>query len=150
MTSQINPTPEQKQAWLVEYQVCQAAADGQSLSNWAFVGIFLGLITAGFAVIVPKIFDPHNIGFSILITFISVGMLIILLSLDRMLDRTRKRNQIYYDRMRAIEREFEVMQAQLQQEKIGGSGGFWWSLIIWVLSVLWILVVAFVWLEYLR
>ena len=142
MTQNINPEPEDLRT---EYQVCQQAANGQSSSYWAFAGIFLGLSTAGFGLIVPNIFSIPITGFKIFVTFISVGMIAIYWILDFYLSRINTRNRLLHDRMREIETK-RGMEAQHQQKGLKGvSGMCYWRMIIITLSILWILAIILTW-----
>ena len=88
-----------------EYQVCQQGAQHESSTAWSFSAIFLGLSTGGLGFIIPEIFKHHrNDYFDILVTCISVGMLIILYALSYKRKRANLRMDVYYDRMREIEK----------------------------------------------
>ncbi len=128
----------------VEYQGCREGANGLSSSHWSFAGIFLGVSTAGFAFIIPNIFNPHNTGFKIFITFVSAGMLVIILMVHKMLTRMDIRYHSFLDRMREIELK-RGMEAEIRQERIGRGGMIYWKILIATLSILWVLVIIFTW-----
>jgi len=135
-----NPTPEDLRT---EYQVCQAETNRQSASFWSFAGIFLGLSVAGFGIIVPEIFNPHNSNFKVFITIIGLLMIVIYFLLTGLLYHINKRNRRTHERMREIETE-RGMNIWHRQENIEGIGAtcYWW-LIITILSFCWIVAIIF-------
>lgn len=136
---------ENPESILVEYQVCQQSVNGQSSSYWAFAGIFLGLSTIGFGLIVPHIFILPNIGFKIFTTFAGGVMIAIYWILDFQRSRIITRNQLCYDRMREIETERGMEIQQRQKEVKGVKAVCYWRLIISILSILWIVTIILTW-----
>lgn len=136
------------QQLLVEYQVCQQAADGYSAGLWSFAGIFLGLSITALGFLIPSVFQPHSIGFSVFVTIVGVFMIIIYFAVHGLHIRTRQRTRIYYDRMREIEGN-EGMHMQVQKRQFpltsGISGFIWWKVVVIMLGLLWVVTVVFVW-----
>jgi hypothetical protein len=131
---------------LVEYQVCQEAANGNSAGVWSFAGIFLGLSITALGFLIPSMFQPHSIGFSVFMTIVGVLMIIIYIAVHGLHIRMRQRTRLYYKRMCEIE-GLTGMVAQSNQYPLtsGISGFIWWTVVIITLGLLWFVAVVFVW-----
>ena len=145
MASNNGMTPQQLQTLLVEYQVCQQAVSEKSSGHWSFAGIFLGLSMTAYGFVIPEVFQPHGLGFSIFVTIMSILMILIISFVHGLHLRMRKRTILLYRRMEKIEK-LTGMNAQIEQRDIGGTSGLnWWGLVIIALQLLWFTAIVFVW-----
>lgn len=137
---------ESEKALLTEYQVCQQAADGNSAGVWSFAGIFLGLSITALGFMIPSVFQPHSIGFSVFMTIIGVLIIIIYVAVDGLHIRMRQRTRMYYNRMLEIELRTGMVAKTRQYPLTSGISGFiWWRVVIITLGLLWFVAVVFVW-----
>jgi hypothetical protein len=141
-------TDEQKENLRVEYQTCQQAINGETQGHWTFAGIFLGLSITVLGIIIPNIFQIHNVSFKILVTFLSIGIIIIYLALDRLLARSNQTNAWFYKRMRAIEGKIgmsaQLVHFVLPREK--EHGYTYWEWIFYTLTAFWLIIIVFTWI----
>lgn len=144
MQNNVTPAPEDLRT---EYQICQQAADGESLSYWALSGVFLGLSAVVLGNIFYSIFDDgRTLIFKIAVTLLSIGMIVIYFSLKRWLNRANERIRRYYGRMREIEQIRGMMIMNIQHGQMRTSSGMkYFMIIIHVLILFWLLVTAIVW-----
>ncbi len=114
MTTSNQPTREERETWLVEYQACEQESNSNALSYWTLAGIFIGLssILLGGLIysIVANIEIFTTIGVKddafilrIIILIFGLAMLFILVFLWLWLKRTNYLMDINYARMREIE-----------------------------------------------
>ena len=100
------PTPEEREAWLTEYQACQQYNSERSTSYWTLTGIFIGFssVLLG-ALIYAFSSNKHSCLLGIITMVISTAVLVILYFLKRWLKRISFLQQINFERMRDIERD---------------------------------------------
>ena len=115
-------TPEQRQAWLAEYQACMNNVISGANSYWTMAGIFIGISTVLLAALIGSVLTNDKLfglllstsndllaETSVLLTIITIvvgGVVIAILSfLRRWLKRVAFLQQIDFERMRDIERD---------------------------------------------
>ena len=132
------------EALLVEYQALQEAANNETSGYWAFAGIFLGLSAVLLGAVVAVLFSRHSyVRFGIIATVLTIGMWVVYGALLRMLDRANATQELWFRRMRDIERATNM--AIRQQHSHGISGRTLYNIILKIFSLFWLLILVLAW-----
>ena len=133
MNDRQQPDDLQRQAWLIEYQVCQAAQDSTSSSYWLVTTIFVGVSAAVlggivfgvlasdklremlFAAVLLPIEQAQIIFLCLVVMVLAIAMLIIFWFLWHWLFRVHTLAEINYHRMGDIEQNLGMMKSTLVQ-----------------------------------
>ncbi len=124
----------------IQYQVCQQAANNETMGYWAFAGIFLGLSTVLLGAVVNSLFNlqTHEPHFRIIVALLTLGMWIIYLALYLMLERVNRRQRGFLNRMGEIEKKTNMN--VLQRDIPGIRGETLYGAILAILAAFWLAV----------